>query len=90
MPLGFFVLDCVDEVMTTLADGHFREEYPTLFFFGGNAGLERIALDYGQAADPAVVMVDCIAGTESVETIARSIRELISAIGPYREDEQDN
>lgn len=89
LPPCNFVLDSVEQVIQTLTDDHYRTEYPSLFFFGGNGGLERLALDYRGAAGPAVVMIDPIAGLGSVQVIASTIFELLSAIGPYPEEFDD-
>jgi hypothetical protein len=90
LPPCNFVLDSVEEVIQTLTDDHYRTEYPSLFFFGGNGGLERLALDYRETAGPAVVMIDPIAGLGSVQVIASTIFELLSAIAPYPEEFDDS
>jgi hypothetical protein len=82
-----FALDQVEDATAALAGDFETKEFPGLVFFGGNGGLERIALDYRASADPSVVMVDPIAGLESAEKIADTVEDLILAIGlPYEEE----
>jgi len=39
------VLDSVDDIITGLGDAFLRAQFSGFFSFGGNGGLERIALD---------------------------------------------
>jgi hypothetical protein len=78
----WFVLDSVAEIVRGLQDPVEREEYPGFVFFGGNGGLERIALDAREGAEPwPVVMIDPIAGAGSAERIASSMADFVDAIG---------
>ncbi len=86
LPPGTFVLDRIEEAIATLTREFECSEFPGLLFFGGNGGLERLALDYRNSTSPQVVMVDPIAGIESVEVIANSVGELFAAVGEYPED----
>jgi hypothetical protein len=87
LPPMRFALDRVEDATVALAGDFETKEFPDLVFFGGNGGLERIALDYRASADPSVVMVDPIAGLESAEKIADTVEDLILAIGlPYEEE----
>jgi len=62
-------------------DTFHQNEFEGLFIFGSNGGGETFALDMrGQEPWP-VVMVDCIAGMESVRRIAPNMDEFVLAIG---------
>ncbi|WP_156401545.1 SMI1/KNR4 family protein [Duganella sp. Root1480D1] len=89
LPPGTFILDRVEEAIVSLTRDFECTEFPGLFFFSGNGGLERLALDYRASASPLVVMVDPIAGIESVEVIANSVEELFSAVCAYPEDHDE-
>lgn len=86
LPPMRFALDRVEDATAALAAEFEASEFPGLVFFGGNGGMERIALDYRAHGTPSVVMVDPITGLESAEKIADTVEELIMAIGiPYGE-----
>ena len=59
----------------------YRANFPDLFFFGSNGGLESIALNMRAEGDWPVVMIDCIAGMESAQQIAANMHQFIQAIG---------
>ena len=77
----WFVLDGVDAIAESFDDAHLKEQFDGFFFFGGNGGLERIALDCRGEAPLPVVMIDPIAGPGSAETVAPDIESFIAAIG---------
>lgn len=79
-PLWFQLFD-VNFALQLWSDQHYRNEYPNLYFFGSNGGLESIALDMSQPKPWPVVMVDCVAGLESLEIIAPNMASFIYAIG---------
>jgi hypothetical protein len=81
LPPLLFVLDSVEEATKSIGGEFINDNFPGLVFFGGNGGLERIALDYRSGCPPSVVMVDPIAGIESAQQIASNIEEFIRAIG---------
>jgi len=84
LPPMRFALDRVEDATSALSAKFETEEFPGLVFFGGNGGLERIALDYRSSESPCIVMVDPIAGLESAMKIADSVEQLVLAIGvPY-------
>ncbi len=62
-------------------DQNYRNEYPDLFFFGSNGGMESIAFDMRQPQPWPIVMVDCIAGIESARRIAENIQSFIQKVG---------
>jgi hypothetical protein len=78
---GWFVLDSVDVIAGSFDDAHLEEQFDGFLFFGGNGGLERIALDCRGEAPFPVVMIDPIAGPGSAETVAPDIESFIAAIG---------
>jgi hypothetical protein len=81
-----FALDPIEDAAAAIAGEFETTQFPGLVFFGGNGGLERIALDYRHPGAPSIVMVDPIAGLESAEKIADTVEELVLAIGlPYEE-----
>jgi hypothetical protein len=87
LPPMRFALDRVEDATASLSGDFEAKEFPGLVFFGGNRGLERIALDYRTSGYPSIVMVDPIAGLESAEKIADTVEDLILAIGlPYDEE----
>jgi len=79
-PLWFQLFDTTFALELWRND-HYRRNFPALFFFGGNGGLESIAIDLRVPDRYPIVMVDCIAGLESAKEIARNMREFIEAIG---------
>jgi hypothetical protein len=81
LPPMRFALDRVEDATEALSAEFETREFPGLVFFGGNGGLERIALDYRGSESPCIVMVDPIAGLDSAEKIADSVDQLILAIG---------
>jgi hypothetical protein len=82
LPPLVFVLDDVDFIIDCLKAPSTAQLYPGLLFFGSNGGLERIGFDTRGAAPPwPVVMMDPVAGVESVVTIARDIEEFIQSVG---------
>lgn len=84
-PLWLQLFD-IQFVIQFWQDSHYRKEFPYLFFFASNGGLESIAFNMeGQEPWP-IVMVDCIAGLESAKQIANNIEEFIQAIGVAEDD----
>ena len=79
-PLWFQLFD-IAFVIRQWQDRHYRSEYPNLFFFGSNGGLESIAFDMSNNQPWPIVMVDCVAGMESAENIASCVEHFIAAIG---------
>jgi hypothetical protein len=78
----WFVLDPVAEIIRSLRTPVEQAEYPGFVFFGGNGGLERIALDARDGSEPwPVVMIDPIAGAGSAERIAPDMEHFVNAIG---------
>lgn len=87
LPPLIFSLDTVDEIIDSINKPFYQEEFAGFFFFGGNGGLELIALDLRKPKPFPVVMIDPIAGQESVIEIAVNITEFIKAIGfEYKEN----
>jgi hypothetical protein len=85
-PLWFQLFDTFYAIeMAT--DQFYRTDFNGFFFFGSNGGLESIAFDMRGVHPWPIVMVDCIAGIKSAETIAPNIREFIEAIGVAPPDE---
>lgn len=92
LPPLLFMLDSVSEIIEGFQDAFLSEEFPGFLFFGGNGGLERIALDVraGTSGIP-IVMIDPIAGPDSAEEIAPDFLTFVTAIGlEYRDDELDD
>lgn len=87
----WFVLDSVELILEGLEAPFEREEFPGFVFFGGNGGVERIALDVRGDGPPwPVVMIDPIAGPGSAERIAESMAAFVEAVGlEYVDDEED-
>lgn len=79
-PLWFQLFD-VAFAIQLWQDENYRREYPNLFFFGSNGGLESIAFDMSNPRPWPIVMVDCIAGLESARRISGSIEEFIERVG---------
>jgi hypothetical protein len=87
LPPRLFMLDSVSEIVRGFDDTFLREEFPGFLFFGGNGGLERIALDIRSGNPPfPVVMIDPIAGPESAEQIAPDFSSFADAIGLEYQD----
>jgi len=59
----------------------YRLNFPDLFFFGSNGGLESIAIDMRAKGQWPIVMVDCIAGMSSAKQISANLRQFIEAVG---------
>jgi len=79
-PLWFQLFD-VKWAMTLAADDSYKAEFPNIFFFGGNGGLESIGFDM-RGKDPwPIVAIDRIAGLDSLMIISANIGEFIEAIG---------
>ena len=76
-----FVLDPVELIVDSFDDAELVEQFAGFFFFGGNGGLERIALDCRNGPPFPVVMIDPIAGPGSAEAIAPDLDAFIAAIG---------
>lgn len=90
LPPQCFILDGVEETIRSLQDPHDREHFAGFVFFGGNGGLERIALDCREGTPPwPVVMIDPIAGPGSAEVIAPSFAVFFNAVGLPCPDEPD-
>lgn len=86
-----FMLGTVDEILVGLRDPFLTENFVGFVFFGGNGGLERIALDCRQRVPPfPVVMIDPIAGAETAEQIAPDASSFVSAIGLTYHDGMDD
>ncbi len=56
-------------------------DYPELFFFASNGGIESIAFKTDNQTNLEVVMLDLIDGIESTTIIANSLTEFEDAIG---------
>ncbi|OAI18212.1 hypothetical protein A1359_05175 [Methylomonas lenta] len=85
-PLWFQLFD-VAFAIQLWRDENYRKEYPDLFFFSSNGGLESIAFDMGCRKPSPIVMVDCIAGLDSACRVSRSIEKFIERVG--LRDDQD-
>ncbi|OYY48732.1 MAG: hypothetical protein B7X95_09615 [Methylophilaceae bacterium 17-44-8] len=85
-PLWFQLFD-VAFAIQLWQDDKYRREYPDLFFFGSNGGLESIAFDMSCPKPWPIVMVDSIAGLDSARRISRSIEEFIERVG-LRDDQE--
>lgn len=82
LPPYWFVMDSVSAIVHSLLDPSEREQYAGFVFFGGNGGLERLALDCRSGTEPwPVVMIDPIAGPESAEPVAPRFEVFAAAIG---------
>lgn len=81
LPPLIFRLDTVDEIIDAINNPIYQEEFANFLFFGGNGGLELIALDLRKPKPFPVVMIDPIAGKESAIEIAVNMTEFIKAIG---------
>jgi len=79
-PLWFQLFD-VESVITRASDEFYKTEFPGIFFFGGNGGLESIGFDMRGTQPWPIVAIDCIAGLDSLVTISANISEFIEAIG---------
>lgn len=67
--------------MTLASDGFYKEQFPRIFFFGSNGGLESIGLDMRGSQPWPIVAIDCIAGLDSLVTISANMADFIEAIG---------
>lgn len=82
LPPLLFMLDPVSEIVGGLQDEYLQDRFAGFIFFGGNGGLERLALDIRSGSPPwPVVMIDPIAGPASAEEIAVDFASFIDAIG---------
>jgi len=79
-PLWFQLFD-VGFAIQLWQDQRYRNEYPDLFFFGCNGGMESIAFDMSQTYPWPIVMVDCIAGPDSARRISDDIHSFIRMVG---------
>ena len=79
-PLWFQLFD-VAFAIQLWRDENYRREYPDLFFFGSNGGLESIAFDMSNPKPWPVVTVDCIAGLDSAHRISSSVEKFIGRVG---------
>lgn len=62
------------------SESHLRE-FPDYFFFASNGGVETIAMHKSSTGSMEIVMIDAIAGIQSVEVIAKDFGEFEDAIG---------
>jgi hypothetical protein len=86
-----FMLDTVDDIIAGFGDSFLRETFPGFLFFGGNGGLERIALDCRRRREPfPVVMIDPIAGPNSAEEIAPDVSTFVASIGLVYDDRKQD
>jgi hypothetical protein len=83
-PLWFQLFD-VESAITLASDDFYRAEFPSIFFFGGNGGLESIGFDMRGKQPWPIVAIDCIAGLDSLVTISANIGDFIEAIGVSHE-----
>ena len=79
-PFWFQLFD-VTSAITLARDGSYKAEFPNIFFFGGNGGLESIGFDMRVERPWPIVAIDCIAGLDSLVTVSASIGDFIEAIG---------
>lgn len=87
LPPLVFVLDDVDSIILGIKDEETCESCHGFVFFGGNGGLERIALDVRGSSPPwPIVMLDPIAGPESAQRIAEDFERFLDAVGRENED----
>ncbi|MBD9416997.1 SMI1/KNR4 family protein [Pseudomonas sp. PDM16] len=86
----WFCLDPVREIIESISDSFLAEFFPGYFFFGGNGGMERIALDVRSGVPREVVMIDPIAGPSSAVPIAPSFNEFVQAIGVTSDDSEND
>jgi len=71
LPPLMFVLDSAGEIVRSIEDEWLSANFPGFLFFGGNGGLERMALDLRSGNPPwPIVMIDPIAGPESAREVA--------------------
>jgi hypothetical protein len=89
LPPQVFVLDAAESIIEGIQDEETRANYPGFLFFGGNGGLERIALDLRTGSSPwPVVTLDPAAGPESAEQIAADFDSFLAAVGFESDDTQ--
>ncbi|HVY07699.1 MAG TPA: SMI1/KNR4 family protein [Burkholderiales bacterium] len=62
-------------------DPFYREQYPNYFFFGSNGSGDSIAIDVRSGQAGAIVTIDCIAGEDSKEVIARDFLSFLNNVG---------
>ena len=85
-PLWFQLFD-VSFAIKLWKDESYRDEYPDLFFFGSNGGMESIAFDMSQPSPWPIVMVDCVAGLESLVKISENFNDFIDKVGVNAEQQ---
>jgi hypothetical protein len=78
-PLWFELFD-VEFAISLATDDFYKAEFPKIFFFGGNGGLESIGFDMRGKQPWPIVAVDCIAGLDSLVIISANIAGFIEAI----------
>jgi len=82
LPPECFCMDSVDEIVNGLSDEFLIAAFPGFLFFGGNGGLERIAVDLRNKNAPwPIVMIDPVAGIVSAKVIAPDAATFVEAIG---------
>lgn len=86
----WFCLDPVRDIIEAISESFLTEFFPGYFFFGGNGGMERIALDVRSGAPRDVVMIDPIAGPSSAFPIAPNFNEFVQAIGGASDDSEND
>ncbi len=79
-PLWFQLFD-IESAATLASDDFYKAEFPNIFFFGGNGGLESIGFDMRGTQPWPIVAIDCIAGLDSLVTISANMGDFIEAIG---------
>lgn len=77
----WFVLFDTGFTQEMATDAFYLSEFKGLFIFGSNGGGETIALDIRGHEPWPVVMMDCIAGMDSIRSVATSIDEFLLPIG---------
>ena len=71
----------VNEVLEYYNSESLLREFPDYFFFASNGGMETIAVYKSSTGSMEIVMIDAIAGIQSVEVIAKDFGEFEDAIG---------
>jgi len=79
-PFWFQLFD-VNFTLSLVRDDFYRKQFPGLFFFGSNGGLESIAFDMRGRSPWPIVAIDCIAGLDSLLVISETFGDFIDAIG---------
>ena len=86
----WFRLDTAKEIRAAFSEPFLVEFFPGFIFFGGNGGLERIAIDIRTGIPGQIVMIDPIGGVESAKPIAASFDELVNTIGVAHPDSEED